>query len=123
MRERIKYYDSLIVRGCKRVRESERSSCKKVDDHTYVCVVVSKDFGKRDIIIIDYRAKQARSLRSTTELANQLLKRGIGEEKLTEVLDFVSNRLRALEEEYIKYGVESPIGKGEYIKKEKSEKE
>jgi len=70
--------------------------CLRINDRLAVCVTVSKDPGKRDIILIDVERKEAVALRSVTELINQLFKRGLEFEKITDVIDFVSEKLLQL---------------------------
>ncbi|MBO8183149.1 MAG: hypothetical protein H0Z28_10215 [Archaeoglobus sp.] len=77
----------------------DEKPCVDVDG-IKVCVVRSKDLGKRDIIITDPK-KGARSMRSVTELINKLSKDyDISMDRITdEVLPFVNRRLRDLGEE------------------------
>ena len=81
-----------------------------------VCVVPAKDFGKRNIIFMR-KSGGARSLRSVTELMNELEKHSVPFEVRKEVMSFVAERLRALELEEVSGGLK--IGP---VSTEKSEK-
>jgi len=61
-----------------------------------VFVSPAKEFGKRDIILID-ETKGTYSARSITELINMLSKRDVPFTEKKRVLDFLSERLRVLE--------------------------
>lgn len=61
-----------------------------------VFVSPAKEFGKRDIILID-ETKGTYSARSITELINMLSKRDVPFAEKKRVLDFLSERLRVLE--------------------------
>jgi membrane-bound ClpP family serine protease len=56
----------------------------------------AKEFGKRDLILID-ETKGTYSARSITELINMLSKRDVPFTEKKRVLDFLSERLRVLE--------------------------
>lgn len=63
-----------------------------------VCVTPSKEIGKRDILLMgDKTATQ--SVRSTTELINMLSKKKVPFNERKQVLDFLAERLRALEQD------------------------
>jgi hypothetical protein len=80
--------------------------CYSVDKGITVCVLPSKDFGKRDIIFVPTEGK-AISVRSTTELINKLRDYEIPPAKITDTMTFVSGRLRGLESEEISLGVKA----------------
>jgi hypothetical protein len=63
-----------------------------------VCVAPAKEIGKRDILLMDERTG-TQSVRSITELINMLTKKDVSFEERKLVLDFLSERLRALEHE------------------------
>jgi hypothetical protein len=63
-----------------------------------VCVSPAKELGKRDIILMDENSGSF-SVRSTTELINMLSKKNVPFEERKHVLDFLSERLRVLEQE------------------------
>ena len=63
-----------------------------------VCVSPAKELGKRDIILMDENSGSF-SVRSTTELINMLSKKHVPFEERKQVLDFLSERLRYLEQE------------------------
>jgi hypothetical protein len=63
-----------------------------------VCVSPAKELGKRDIILMDEQSGSF-SVRSTTELINMLSKKNVPFEERKHVLDFLSERLRFLEQE------------------------
>jgi hypothetical protein len=63
-----------------------------------VCVSPAKELGKRDIILMDENSGSF-SVRSTTELINMLSKKNVPFEERKHVLDFLSERLRVLENE------------------------
>ncbi|MGZ4856875.1 MAG: hypothetical protein ACXVZU_00730 [Methanobacteriaceae archaeon] len=60
-----------------------------------VCVAPAKEIGKRDIMLMETSGTQ--SVRSITELINMLSKKDVSFEERKLVLDFLSERLRALE--------------------------
>lgn len=65
--------------GCSRLKEAEKSSCFRVTTKSGknlggVCIAPGKNVGERDVIYI--KDDVARSMRSTTELVNTLLKEG-----------------------------------------------
>jgi len=62
-----------------------------------VCVAPAKEIGKRDILLMDEKSTQ--SVRSITELINMLSKKNVSFEERKQVLDFLSERLRYLEQE------------------------
>ena len=62
-----------------------------------VCVTPSKEIGKRDILLMDEKS-MTQSARSTTELINMLSKKNVTFEDRKLVLDFLSERLRNLEQ-------------------------
>jgi uncharacterized coiled-coil protein SlyX len=61
-----------------------------------VCVAPAKEIGKRDILLMENSGTQ--SVRSITELINMLSKKDVSLEERKLVLDFLSERLRTLEE-------------------------
>jgi len=63
-----------------------------------VCVSPAKELGKRDIILMDENSGSF-SVRSTTELINMLSKKRVPFEERKQVLDFLAERLRYLEQE------------------------
>lgn len=63
-----------------------------------VCVTPSKEIGKRDILLMDEKAG-TQSVRSTTELINMLSKKDVPFDERKNVLDFLAERLRILEQE------------------------
>ncbi len=63
-----------------------------------VCVSPAKELGKRDIILMDENSGSF-SVRSTTELINMLSKKKVPFEERKQVLDFLAERLRFLEQE------------------------
>jgi hypothetical protein len=63
-----------------------------------VCVSPAKELGKRDIILMDEKSGSF-SVRRTTELINMLSKKNVPFEERKHVLDFLSERLRVLEQE------------------------
>lgn len=62
-----------------------------------VCVVSSKDYRKKDIIIMP-RDKPAKSVRSTTELINKLHNFDVSYEERKKAMDFTSFRLKTLDD-------------------------
>jgi hypothetical protein len=62
-----------------------------------VCVTPAKEIGKRDIILMSENTG-TQSVRSTTELINMLSKKDVAYEERKLVLDFLSERLRTLEQ-------------------------
>lgn len=62
-----------------------------------VCVTPAKEIGKRDILLMDEKSG-TQSARSTTELINMLSKKDVTFEERKLVLDFLSERLRNLEQ-------------------------
>ena len=63
-----------------------------------VFVSISKEFGKRDIILIDKKSSTY-SVRSITELINMLSKKNISFNEKRRVLEFLSERLQILEKD------------------------
>ena len=63
-----------------------------------VCVSPAKELGKRDIILMNENSGSF-SVRSTTELINMLSKKHVPFEERKQVLDFLAERLRYLEQE------------------------
>jgi predicted nuclease of restriction endonuclease-like (RecB) superfamily len=70
------------------------------DGNIFGAVFVSpaKEFGKRNIILID-ETRGTYSARSITELINMLSKRNVTFAEKKRVLDFLSERLRILEKD------------------------
>lgn len=62
-----------------------------------VCVAPAKEIGKRDILLMD-ESTGTQSVRSITELINMLSKKDVTFEERKQVLDFLSERLRNLEQ-------------------------
>jgi hypothetical protein len=62
-----------------------------------VCVTPGKEIGKRDILLMDEKSG-THSARSTTELINMLSKKDVTFKERKLVLDFLSERLRNLEQ-------------------------
>ncbi len=63
-----------------------------------VCVAPAKEIGKRDILLMDEKTG-TQSVRSITELINMLSKKNVSYEERKHVLEFLSERLRYLEQE------------------------
>lgn len=63
-----------------------------------VFVSISKELGKRDIILIDEKSGTY-SFKSITELINMLSKKNISFNEKRRVLEFLSERLRVLEKD------------------------
>ncbi|MCC7558195.1 MAG: hypothetical protein KO217_05865 [Methanobacteriaceae archaeon] len=63
-----------------------------------VGVVPSKELGKRDLILMD-EEKGTQSARSITELINMLTKKKVSFAEKRRVLDFLAEKLRALEKD------------------------
>jgi hypothetical protein len=78
------------------------SSIDLKDDKGKICgavfVSISKEFGKRDIILIDEKLGTY-SVRSITELINMLSKKNISFNEKRRVLEFLSERLQVLEKD------------------------
>jgi hypothetical protein len=64
-----------------------------------VCVAPAKEIGKRDILLMETDGTQ--SVRSITELINMLSKKDVSFEERKLVLDFLSERLRTLEQNMV----------------------
>jgi hypothetical protein len=62
-----------------------------------VCVAPAKELGKRDILLMEQKSG-TQSARSITELINMLSKKNVSYEERKIVLDFLSERLRSLEQ-------------------------
>lgn len=62
-----------------------------------VCVAPAKELGKRDILLMEEESG-TQSARSITELINMLSKKNVSYEERKIVLDFLSERLRSLEQ-------------------------
>jgi len=65
-----------------------------------VGVVPSKEIGKRDLILID-EEKGTQSARSITELINMLSKKKVSFSEKRRVLDFLAEKLKALEKDIV----------------------
>ena len=63
-----------------------------------VFVSTSKEFGKRDIILIDEKSG-THSARSITELINMLSKKNVSFADKKKVMEFLAERLRILEQD------------------------
>ena len=61
-----------------------------------VCVIPSKDIGKRDILLMDV-CEGNFSVRSITELLNLLMKKKVSYDERRRVLDFIAESLFILE--------------------------
>ena len=83
-------YKEEKIKNCRDIysKEGKRLGC--------VCIATSKDFGKRDIILMP-EDKPTTSVRSTTELMNKLQTLNVPFEKRKELVDFTAERLRDLE--------------------------
>jgi len=88
-------------------KEDKFGGCLSVDKEKgiSVCILPSKDFGKRDIIIVTKEG--AKAVRSTTELVNKLIKDyKIEHEKIVnDILPWVGEKLRDLEMEETEFGL------------------
>jgi len=73
-----------------------------------VFVSTSKEFGKRDIILMDERSG-THSARSITELINMLSKKNVSFNDKKRVLEFLAERLRVLEKDTKKYDFNAPL--------------
>jgi hypothetical protein len=73
-----------------------------------VFVSTSKEFGKRDIILMDERSG-THSARSITELINMLSKKNVSFNDKKKVLEFLAERLRTLEQDTKKYDFNAPV--------------
>jgi hypothetical protein len=62
-----------------------------------VCVAPAKEIGKRDILLMGEKT-DTQSVRSITELINMLSKKNVSFEERKIVLDFLSERLKYLEQ-------------------------
>ena len=93
-------------RGCKTIKDKEG---KEVFD---VCIVPGKDMDKNDILLIPRdSSSRARSMRSITELVNNLKKEEIPHNEILDTLEFAGERLRLLGEEGKEFsGFAGPIG-------------
>lgn len=72
-----------------------------------VFVSTSKEFGKRDIILMDERSG-THSARSITELINMLSKKNVSFNDKKRVLEFLAERLRTLEQDTKIYDYNAP---------------
>ena len=71
-----------------------------------VCVSTSKEFGKRDILLIDDK-EGTYSARSITELINILSKKNVPFSDKKMVFDFIAEKLRNLEHDTEYYAFKS----------------
>ncbi len=83
-----------------------------------VFVSTSKEFGKRDIILMDERSG-THSARSITELINMLSKKDVSFTDKKRVLEFLAERLRILEQDTKPYDFSAPVTKKENKKDKK----
>lgn len=97
------------------VDESKFSGCKKVKnedgDHIAdVCVHPSKDMDKNDMLMVPVDSN-AKSMRSITELVNNLKKEKVPHGEILDALEFTGERLRSLKEEETKTSAKAgPFG-------------
>lgn len=77
-----------------------------------VLVSTSKEFGKRDIILMDEKSG-SHSARSITELINMLSKKNVSFTDKKRVLEFLADRLRVLEQDTKLYSFTPPETKKE----------
>jgi hypothetical protein len=82
-----------------------------------VFVSTSKEFGKRDIILMD-ETSGTHSARSITELINMLSKKNVSFTDKKLVLEFLAERLRDLEKDTKLYDFNAPV-KTKETKKDK----
>lgn len=75
-----------------------------------VFVSTSKEFGKRDIILMDEKSG-THSARSITELINMLSKKNVSFTDKKRVLEFLAERLRILEQDSKLYNFNVPVTK------------
>jgi hypothetical protein len=75
-----------------------------------VFVSTSKEFGKRDIILMDEKSG-THSARSITELINMLSKKNVSFTDKKRVLEFLAERLRILEQDSKLYDFNAPVTK------------
>ncbi len=77
----------------------EHKSCYRITgDKGAVCVVTSKDFGRRDMIYLPKSSdEKAFSVRGTTEMINKLKEMSVPHDEIERVMDFTDERLRALQ--------------------------
>jgi hypothetical protein len=73
-----------------------------------VFVSTSKEFGKRDIILMDEKSG-THSARSITELINMLSKKNVSFNDKKRVLEFLAERLRILEQDTKIYDFNTPV--------------
>jgi len=86
-----------------KIKENETESCLDIKNKEgrplgCVCVIASKDFRKKDLVIMP-KDKPAKSVRSTTELINNLNNLGVTFEERKKIIDFTSSRLKLLDRE------------------------
>lgn len=83
-----------------------------------VLVSTSKEFGKRDIILMDEQSG-SHSARSITELINMLSKKNVSFTDKKRVLEFLAERLKILEQNTNPYSFLQPETKKESKKDKK----
>ena len=81
-----------------------------------VFVSTSKEFGKRDIILMDEKSG-THSARSITELINMLSKKNVPFIEKKRVRDFLAERLRALEQDVSVYDFNAAMNENKKAKK------
>jgi hypothetical protein len=83
-----------------------------------VFVSTSKEFGKRDIILMD-EGSGTHSARSITELINMLSKKNVSFTDKKRVLEFLAERLKSLEQDTKIYDFNVPVNTSKNNKKDK----
>ena len=67
-----------------------------------VCCLTSKDIGRKDILFMPNKG-ESKSMRSVVELVNYLEKENVPMIEREKAIDFLSDRLRAINEDYRKW--------------------
>lgn len=83
-----------------------------------VFVSTSKEYGKRDIILMD-ETSSTHSARSITELINMLSKKNVSFTDKKRVLEFLAERLRDLEQDTKIYDFSAPASTSKENKRDK----
>jgi len=106
----------------KKIENKFINSIDLKDDHGNVWgavfVSTSKEYGKRDIILMD-ETSSTHSARSITELINMLSKKNVSFTDKKRVLEFLAERLRDLEQDTKIYDFSAPASTSKENKKDK----
>ena len=74
-----------------------------------VCSLPSKDIGKKDILFMPKEGR-SKSMRSVAEFVNSLEKENVPMVEREKAIDFLNERLRAIDDDSRSYAFNTPLG-------------